>query len=162
MAQDDERVLAQSQLGGSENVTPFLQCLPKRGATCPTCERFTKVYRYTLTSAMVRTLIWMSRNNPGEWVHVPSSGTRSILTSNSVGKMVPWGFVESKTNENTKKKCSGIYRITRNGVDFALGLTVCPSYWVSYNKTVLGWSDVNVNVKEALGNQFDYAGLMAS
>jgi hypothetical protein len=146
--------------------TEFLRTLPAGGAVCPCCLRFAKVYRYKITSGMARCLIWLVGQGPkyadvGGWVHLPEKAPRHVLTSNSIGKLKYWGLVEAKFNEDSRKKESGIWRPTQDGLRFVRRQQTVHSHAVVYNDELLRFDGEGIEIKTALKNPFDYEKLMA-
>jgi hypothetical protein len=144
-------------------MTPFLQDLPKCGATCPTCEQFAKVYRRRLSSGSVRGLIWLSRNSDEEFIHVNSVAPRQTVTSGGYFALLAhWGLIEQKHNDDATKRCSGFWRMTPLGRNFVWGYALVSSHVLLYDNHVLGFDGPKIDIREALGAKFSYEELMGS
>ena len=136
-----------------------------KGITCPCCGQLCKLYKRKLNAGMAKALLWLVRwhikNGWGAWVHVNNSCDRATLkTAGDVAKLRYWHFIEAKANEDTKKRTSGIWKMTQKGRDFVLGKITAPGHVRVYNQQVMGFSDVQITFREALGDHFDYEELM--
>ena len=132
------------------------------GVTCPCCDQYARAYKRKLNSGMARSLCWLVRvyqSSPG-WVDVPKTAPRHVIKSNEIGKLVHWGLVEQKVNTDTSKRCSGVWRPTKRGVDFVMGTIRAPRRVRLYNNIPLAWEKKYITIYEALGDHFDYAELM--
>tara|TARA_Y100000590_G_C15471202_1_gene920230 strand:+ start:32 stop:556 length:525 start_codon:yes stop_codon:yes gene_type:complete len=125
------------------------------GIECPCCEQFCRIYRRKLNNEMARWLIWLVRQGSG-WVDVKKSNVRG----GDYGKLIHWQLVEQKRNADTAKRTSGLWRHTQAGADFAHGRSRVPSHVFIYNNAPVGFSDLTIDIREALGRGFDYADLM--
>ena len=103
---------------------------------------------------MASSLCWMVKNYHGEWLDMPNVAPRFALKGKQYSTLKHWGFVEP-----CPKKL-GLWRPTQNGIDFANGAIYAPRYTYLYNDTILANSDESTNIKEALGDKFDYNELM--
>ncbi len=128
-----------------------------KGATCPCCDRWGKINPYHLNSGMARCLIWLyhwNRKNPRQYCHLPTQADRTVLTSNSTGKLAHWGFTEVDPNKR------GAHRITLAGVDFVRDRLKAPEVVWVYNNEVQGRAVKQVGIRDALGDKFDYDAMM--
>ena len=123
-----------------------------KGAECPCCEQFAKIYRRRLDSGVTKTLLLMWKHSKTDWVDVkreiPQAG------NGHMGMLNYWGFVERAAARN------GVWRITPAGEQFLLGHTTTPSHAEIYNGKLQRLSGDQINVKDALGSKFDYDELM--
>jgi len=62
--------------------------------------------------------------------------------------------------EDGGKKNSGLWKPTLRGGKFVRKLLVVPSYALVYNNTPVGWSDVAIDIVDALKKKFSYKELM--
>jgi hypothetical protein len=98
--------------------------------------------------------------HPGEFVHAKQL-PKEILTSRDYLRTMLYGFVEESPNKDTKKKRSGLHRITKRGKKFVEGKIKAPKYTVIYNKQFLGFKGETHKIDEFDGEFFDYAELMS-
>lgn len=135
------------------------------GVDCPCCGQFAKLYKRKLNSGMARALIRAYRQcqydgSPYGWFHLMTITNHrwrdaSVLTS--------WGFLEARSDdkpEDGKTKTSGYYRLTSEGVKFALGKIDAPKRVFLFNDKVRGFSEERTSIEEALGDDFNYTELM--
>lgn len=132
------------------------------GVECPCCDQYAKLYKRKLNSGMARSLFWLvnSQNDPDQWIDVPSTAPRHVMRSREFGKLAHWGLTESKSSEATERKCSGIWRPTKRGIQFVKREIVVPSYAFIYNNQVVRFSSESLTIMEALGEHFKYDELM--
>ena len=87
-----------------------------KGAFCPCCDRWTKVQPRPLNKKMVSGLYWIFENSkPGHYIDVATTGPRWLVQSNQHTTLKHWGLLESRSNDDPKKKCSGWWRVTKKG-----------------------------------------------
>lgn len=140
-----------------------------KGVTCPCCQRVLKARVRSLNSNMASSLVrlyYLSVVKAEGWVHTPS---RKVDPQREMAKLAFWELIESQVNTDTRKRCSGVWRPTKTGIDFVLGKVVMPAKIILAKNTFIGCSDGNhallpkqyISIQEALANHFDYAKLMA-
>lgn len=132
----------------------------ERGAKCPCCTQFTKVYRRKVNAAMARALILMWKEGDlGRrlYVHVPSiDPTRG----GDVAKMEYWGLIEEERAIRIDGGRAGYWRVTRRGEDWIEGKVTIPKYARVYDGKLLSLSGPAVGIHEALGDWFRLDDLM--
>jgi hypothetical protein len=120
----------------------WLKLRSRKGARCPCCNQYVKVYKRALNSSMSFVLIMLVRNFEAMgdkapdrgFVHVPSFlnevGLRPEVAAAVRGdwaKLAHWGLIEGRPSEGDKKY-SGYWRPTFKGIDFAHGTGTMTSY----------------------------------
>jgi hypothetical protein len=132
----------------------------EKGAECPLCHQFSKVYRRTITSAMARALalIW----HEGGWgkhlyVHVPSIDP---ARGGDVAKLENWGLIEEERIARPDGGRAGYWRITNKGEEWLNGKVSVPKYARLYDGKLLSLTGPSWDVFQALGKRFDYRDLM--
>lgn len=134
------------------------------GGYCPCCDRWGKIYRRSITSAMARALLWLLQQ-PGRgdgWVHVPSCAPSWLLRSNQLATLHLWGLVMSADPTSTKLAASGVWRPTDKGWRFAHNMMTVPKYAYVYNNKVEEFEGPEIGIVECLGDKFDYHTLLAN
>ena len=139
----------------------------EKGTDCPCCGQFVKLYKRKLNSSMAYVLILMmnreNRFDEDGWVHVEKylkSMKTAVSLRGDYAKLRYWQLIEQMENTDTSKKDSGFWRITERGVKFAKGDIALPKRVNLYNGKIVGWDEDHSDIKEALGDKFDYAELM--
>lgn len=132
-------------------------------AVCPCCEIFHKIYDRKFGAVMARQLIKLYKlgahaDNNG-WTHVSKFSTPT--GTGDFSKLRYWGLVEEMRNETTKKRTSGFWRITDQGVRVVRGEDRVPEYCRVLNKVPLEFKGEYISCKEALENKFNYEELMS-
>ena len=146
-------------LGGETDFVPD-------GADCPTCGQLAKEYRRKLYSSMALALIYLCRihRQTNDWVHVNNVTKKTLRHNISLGgdmaKLEYWGLIYQKTNEDTKKRASGLWKPTKKGIGFALQGGKVMSHVRIYNGVSKGFSGGMITIAEALGEKFNYSELM--
>lgn len=137
----------------------------EKGAHCPCCNQHVKIYKRKLNSNMAEFLCSLVRNYKakellgdadGMWVHFKECK----LTGLDYSYLAVWGLTVTKTNLDSTKKGSGLWKPTQKGIDFAGGRVSVPSHAFIYNNEVLEWSDTLVYLRDVFDRHFDYAELM--
>jgi len=147
-----------------------------KGAECPCCRQFAKIYRRKLTSSMAYALILICRyyrnvhapHSITEWLHVPewlskTSQFGATVRGGDWAKLVYWGLIEPKSGEEREDGSErvGYYRLTEDGLRFVKGEMRVPRVALVYNQQLLRMDDSQVvDIKEALTDKFDYGELM--
>lgn len=132
----------------------------EQGITCPCCEQYVKIYTRKLNTAMALYLIRLY--NLGEGSHHVSTIKGESTGSGDFSKLKYYEFIEEETNEDTSKRTSGMWKITSQGKKFALNQLKVYSHFKLYNGELLGFLGDMINIKEALGEKFNYIELMAN
>lgn len=132
-----------------------------KGGYCPCCDRFGKVYTVPISAMMAKSLLWMASNFGEEWVDMPDKAPRWITRSNSFNKLKNWGLVtQMPTEPSDKKKSSGFWKVTPNGMRFAKGEIQMPKHAFTYNDSVLKLSDKTTYIQDCFDKKFNYAEAM--
>ena len=142
----------------------------REGVICPCCQQHAKLYKRRLNATKAALLLSLCsvhvRQEAIEWTHVsdiPWKGTDARGAGGELAKLELWGLIERKPKDptNTKSRCSGMWRATKKGIEFALRRLTVPKYVYTYNACAEAFSTVQVTIDEALDKKFNYAELMA-
>lgn len=134
------------------------------GTTCPVCDKYVKVYRRRLHAEMARFLLLMVQR----YKRYPRFyTTREVFPNNNKAAsdgvyLVHWGLLEKAAHANLAQAPTGSYRPTDKGLRFAHNIELVPSHVHLLNNVVVGWSDKQFNIVQALGKKFNYEELMKS
>lgn len=138
-----------------------------QGCRCPACGKQVKRNKYIFHHSMAELLfiaMKARKNNKTDdhgWFHVENHLVSIGSKIKGVhGKLQYWGMMEQKPNDDPKKKDSGVWRITDQGERFVRGMMSAPRAVYVYNNRIDGWDDKRINIKEALGEEFDYTKMM--
>ena len=132
------------------------------GTICPCCDQYAKRYKRKLNSSIAAALCWMWNHNRDAWINVPAQAPAWILKAREYPKLAWWGLIEEKPRKpGSKGRTSGVWRVTSLGSEFVRSCVGVPRYAFVYNGTVEDFSTAApVYIRAALGDAFDYAGLM--
>lgn len=128
------------------------------GTRCPACGQHAQVYRRVLNSNMARLLIRAYRSHGQEWFHGPTAlrdGTGDLA------KLGHWGLVRESTEARADGGRAGWWQITDAGVAFIRTGATVPSHILLYDGVLLGRDGHPITIRDALGERFDLAELMA-
>lgn len=130
-----------------------------RGINCPCCNQKVKLYPTLLNKDMAVTLIKMYKLDKAgrEWVHIQSE-LKPI--NGNYAKLVHWGLLESDFRRKEDGGRSGMFRITEKGRMFVTGQITVPKKVNLYNAKKYGESVSQINIKQSLGEKFNYNELM--
>jgi len=144
----------------------FLRKNFDEGADCPCCGQFVKLYKRKITSSMAQGLIVISkRNEVGEYFHLLTFFKNIKFTqagiAGDLSKLRWWGLLEMQegTREDGNPN-TGYYCLTKNGKLFVGGLLKVKKYVFIYNNVVRSKSDEFTDIKECLGDKFNYDDLI--
>jgi hypothetical protein len=157
-----------------EDARQWLRERAYKGADCPCCKQFAKVYRRKITSSMAYAAILIYRHFSNgatdEWLHVPSFlnsvGLKPRVAAAIRGdwaKLEHWGMLEPQPGvRDDGSTRTGYYRITPMGRAFVERRLRVKKYIYIYNGMALAKpvSDELVDIDEALGEKFSYQELM--
>ena len=134
----------------------------REGTTCGICGQYVKIYPRKLNSNMVSFLISLYhgwRRTSRDWVH----HSDCFHVGRDYPYVATWRLAKLKPNsEDSTKRKSGLWKPTKRGRLFIKNKRVVPSHVFMFNNKVVGWSDKNIDVLDALGNKFNYKELMRS
>lgn len=137
----------------------------EKGTDCPACGQLVRRYSRPMHSTMAATLIRLHALNAQKagYYHVKDivKGISDTGT-NDFSKLRYWDFIVEmpKDKDDTKKRTSGYWRITDKGTDFVMNRLTVQSHVLLFNKHLLGFEGNQINIKEALGEKFNYTELM--
>lgn len=150
----------------------WLRARVKKGAECPCCKRFARVYDRKLPSASVRVLIALYRlegKEGREYVQLPplldQLGLSTLKRTAHQGGYATlshhWALIEAKPGERKDgSKRVGWWRLTDLGREFVLEQTKVSKYARLYGQRLLRVHGEPIGIRDALGNHFDYRELM--
>ena len=138
------------------------QTIKSDGGHCPVCDRWGRVYSRRINKTMMKSLIWLHQSSPtdGPWTDIPLTAPRWLVRSNQLPTLRWWGLVERRTNDDLKKKHSGMWRVTTKGREFIAGTLRVPSMVFTYNGEPVGWSETQTAASDHF-EDFDYSEVMA-
>lgn len=161
-----------ARVASLEEARTWLRNRIDKGAKCPCCTQLAKIYRRKLSSSMAYVLMIMVREyrlNGGAWMHVPSMLNRKGLKPHVAAsvrgdwaKLVYWGLIEEepKPDDDTTRRTSGSWRPTGAGIAFCNNAQTVPRYAYVFDGRALRMSEELTDIKQALGDRFDYEELM--
>lgn len=144
------------------------EAVESRGAKCPCCRQFAKIYKRRITSSMAYALILVERYfrttpDAAEWLHVPSMLTSMGLNGGGDwAKLTHWDLLEEKPDiRDDDSPRAGYYKITPLGVEFVHNRVRVKKFVFIYSGERLSrTTDATVSIEEALTTRFNYRDLM--
>lgn len=153
-----------------EVLRAHLRPLVSKGATCPCCNQYVKIYKRLITGAMGYGLLLLVREDlrrAGRPIHVEDylKSLQGIPSSirGDISKLCWWGLLERVPGERGDgSRRVGLYRVLPAGRRFAEGRMRVPKYAKVYNNRVLSLHGQQVTISEVLGTKFDYRAICAA
>ena len=127
------------------------------GARCPACTQVCRVYRRKLNAAMSRLLILIYRDHGQSWVHSRTIGDGT----GDLAKLRYWDLIEESAARRVGGGHTGRWQITDRGVAFIHRRITVPAYALIYDGQLLELDGDPIGVRDALGERFDLAELLA-
>jgi hypothetical protein len=149
-----------------EEARDWLRARVRKGAVCPCCKRFAKVYKRKLNSGMAYVLIRLYRVRGFEPTHINQFIGEQKMTASMVGGVLlhQWGLIEEipGDDDGPVKYQSGFYRVTELGARFVTDRVRVRKFVHLYDNKLLrvAADDETVSIREALTDKFDYQELM--
>lgn len=141
-----------------EEAKDWLRSKADKGAKCPCCTQYTKIYSRKLRGNMAKTIIRMYRTNKLDWVYLPSIRDGAAPRDDTLSSH--WGLIEEAKEKRDDGGRAGWWRVTEKGEAFIRGQIKVPKYVRLFDGRVLGFTGDDVSIFDALGTKFDYQELM--
>lgn len=163
------------QRGASlEDAKKWLRARFGKGATCPCCNQFVKLYKRSLSKSSAYVLLLISCYFRGdqveEWLHVPSyiaemvadHPRRAAAVRGDWAKLKFWGLIEEKPGERKDGSPRvGYWKMTPLGRQFVARQVKVPAHVFIYNGEPLKRTVEDlITIDDALGTEFSYAEIM--
>lgn len=166
-----------SKAASLEDAKKWLRANFSKGATCPCCHQFVKLYRRPLNKSMAFVLLLIARYyrrfdvKQDAWLHVPSyiaevvasNPRRAAAVRGDWAKLKYWNLIEEKPETRADGSPRvGYWRLTQFGHQFINREVKVPSHIYVYNGEPLPKrvADTLVTIDEALTTEFSYAEIM--
>jgi len=139
----------------------FLRANFNKGAVCPCCTQYVKLYMYKLYDTSARALILLSKMGDG-FHHIKDYAEASTNRPRAAhfAELRFWDFIEKSDEKAEGKKASGYWAITNEGRAFVQGMVDARHKVLIFNNHFYGFVGRKVSIHEALGAKFDYEDLM--
>ena len=160
-----------------EDAKKWLRARFGKGATCPCCNQFVKLYKRPFSKSIAFVLLLIARYyrrydvRPEEWLHVPSyinevvasNPRRAAAVRGDWAKLKYWGLIEEKPETRADGSPRvGYWRLTERGRQFVNREIRVPSHIYVYNGEALERSvDEQITIDDALSTEFSYAEIMS-
>ena len=147
-----------------------------KGATCPCCNQFVKLYKRPFNKSMAYVLLLMECHFRGdvveEWLHVPSyiaemvsdNPRRAAAVRGDWAKLKFWGLIEEKPDVRSDGSPRvGYWKLTPLGRQFVRRQAKVPSHVYIYNGEPLQRAVEDlITIDDALGTEFNYDEIMGN
>lgn len=131
------------------------------GTKCPACGQHAQVYRRKINGRQADAIIALYRKHGMDWGHVPTIAPRLRGDGGMIALLRYWGLVEESPELRDDGGRAGWWRVTDLGRDFVLNRVTVPKYARIYDSDLLSLEGVQVSIRDALGERFNYEELMA-
>lgn len=129
------------------------------GIKCPCCDRWGKVYRWSLypnAAALICRMV--AESGAGQFVETKTIIERG-LSRRTEGRH--WGLIEQESELRADGGRTGWWRVTPLGERFVSGESTIPKYAWVYDKKVIHLGGPEITLPEALKGKFDYNEMMS-
>lgn len=128
---------------------------------CRCCGRAVTRYQKKLSPILAARLLTFASDylNNGGADPVPFSKKPSGKTVN-FADLENWGFIEIVKDKGEDGKMVKLAKLTKEGLDFSIGNEDAPLHMFFYNNEIIGEGTEEVDIEEALGNEYDYEKLI--
>ena len=136
-----------------------------KGAQCPCCHQYVKLYKRALNSGMAKLLINIytihRRYGNFDFLQINEELTRiGEIAYPAYASLAYWKLLEPMKHQPNHKKYSGKWRITKSGIMFVENRMKVCSHVILYNKNIIGFDGPQVSIEDCLGILYDYNELM--
>ena len=116
---------------------------------------------WLLGAALLVAIFMAACPDEPDWTDVPRTAPLWLIKiAGEFAKAAHWGLIEQKKNDDPAKRCSGLWRATARGKNFAHGLELIPTHVYLFDNKVVGFEGEETTIQRALGNRFNYEELM--
>lgn len=129
---------------------------------CPCCLRRARIWKRKINTSMARALITLTiHTSHEEYVHLFQFLVDHKVQHSDAPLLRHWGLIkelEGKKEDGNPR--NGHYAITEKGRVFVHNASNAAKHVLLYNNTVLGFTEEQITIREALGDKFNYDELM--
>jgi hypothetical protein len=159
-----------------EDAKKWLRARFGKGAACPCCGQFVKLYKRPFNKSMAYVLLLIARYyrrievKSDEWLHVPSyiaevavgNPRRAAAVRGDWAKLKFWGLIEEKPETRADGSPRvGYWRLTQLGRQFINREVKVSSHVYIYNGEPLQRTvDEQITIDDALTTEFSYSEIM--
>lgn len=137
------------------------------GSDCPCCGQFVKKYRYNLfaTSAVALIDLYKLTKKYGHnFYHVKefAEARQGKARASHFAELRYWRLVIPMNSKTAITNSSGMWQITNEGIKFVRNQYYVPKCVLVFNNKFRGFEGEKIDIREALGNKFNYSELMGN
>jgi hypothetical protein len=144
-----------------EDGKQYLKSRLSKGATCPCCNQFVKMYPTKIDPPMAAWLISLVNKYEKLNRYIDLKELPTARNGN-YAKLKHWELVEQAENTDETKRSAGKWRPTQLGIDFAKGEATVSEKCNLYNRKPYGFEGKRVTIFDCLRNKFNYKELMGN
>lgn len=138
-----------------------------KAAKCPACTQTVKVYPRKIYASMSRSLIDLYKLDKvsSDYYHISQiDASRTKAGGGDFAKLKYWGLVEEMKHDpsNTKKRTSGMWKITNMGKSFVENRMRVVEVIEIFNQRPIRARGGQVSIIDTLGKEFNYSELMST
>jgi hypothetical protein len=131
-----------------------------KGAHCPCCNQYAKVYKRQINAEMAHSLGKMyvaGLHAEDGWVHLPTVLQRKQADET---KLVYWELIEEAREARPDGGRAGWWRVTEAGETYLRGNLLVQKYALIYDGKFVGFEGELRTIHDAMGVRFDLMELM--
>ena len=84
------------------------------------------------------------------------SNNWQVTKDRNFNQLINWNLMQPMQSEERTKRSSGFWKATEKGVQFVQDKIQIPKYVFTLDNKVIGYSDQQINIYQALSNKFAY------
>ena len=127
---------------------------------CPTCGQYAKLYKRRVHKSVALALMRLYKlGGHDRYIHVKKF-MGDVSGTGDIAKALYWGLIEPLKNHDSSKRTSGMWMLTKLGVEFVQGSVGIRQFALVYNGKVIDLIGRMVYLKDCIGADFDYQELM--
>ena len=126
------------------------------GVTCPCCSQLYKVWRKKPISTAVAALCRLVSLQQQRDTFYHLDDFNVVTKDRNFNQLINWNLMQPMQSEERTKRSSGFWKATEKGVQFVQDKIQIPKYVFTLDNKVIGYSDQQINIYQALSNKFAY------
>ena len=148
-----------------EEAKTWLRARIEKGATCPLCHQYAKLYKRKLNAGMAKFLLdFYKLGRHDKFHHIANLLHFQTKTSGTDFYLLKfWGLIQDRPKDpDSDTKTSGYWQITDHGIAFVRCEVKLKSHVCLYGGRFFGFEGQDVTIDQCLGDRFSYSELMGA
>lgn len=129
------------------------------GVICPCCTQLYKVWRKKPISTAIAALCKLVQLQSIKEDYYHLDNFNIVPKDRNFSQLINWGLMTPMQSDDLTKRSSGYWKATDKGKEFVQQKIAIPKYVFTLNNKVIGFSEQQINVQDALSKKFSYTEL---